>query len=56
LTDFISFLKKKIIRSKVIRNLTKNTALNPEFGHTQGDIKKDLEKNTLAFKGRGKGG
>ncbi len=29
---------------------------NPEFGHTQGDIKKDLEKITLAFKGRGKGG
>jgi hypothetical protein len=36
---------------KVICKVKKTQHQNPEFGHTQGEIFKNLQKSTLAFKG-----
>ncbi len=36
---------------RLIHKLMKTQHQNPEFGHTQGEIKKTLQKRTLAFKG-----
>jgi hypothetical protein len=37
--------------NRVIHKVRKTQHQNPEFGHTQGEIKKNLQKSTLAFKG-----
>ncbi len=39
--------------NKHIRKVTKTQHQNLEFGHTQGEIFKNLQKNTLTFKGEG---
>jgi hypothetical protein len=36
---------------RVIRKVRKTQQQNPEFGHTQGEIKKNLQKSSLAFNG-----
>jgi hypothetical protein len=43
--------KNQVRNSRVIREIRKTQHQNPEFGHTQGEIKKNLQKSTLAFKG-----
>ncbi len=35
--------------NRVIRKVRKTQHQNPEFGHTQGEIQKNLQKSTLAF-------
>jgi len=39
-----------------IRKVRKRRHQYPEFGHTQGEIQKKLQKSKLAFKGGGGGG
>jgi hypothetical protein len=36
--------------NRVICKVRKTQYQNPEFGHTQGEILKNLQKSTLAFK------
>jgi hypothetical protein len=36
---------------KVNRKVRKTQLRNPEFGHTQDEIQKSLQKSTLAFNG-----
>ncbi len=47
--SFPSLLTVQQIR--VIRKVRKTQHQNPEFGHTEGEIKKNLQKSKLAFKG-----
>jgi hypothetical protein len=37
--------------NRVIREVRQRQHQNPEFSHTQGEIKKNVQKSTLAFKG-----
>jgi hypothetical protein len=37
--------------NRVMRKVRQTHHQNPEFSHTQGEIKKNLQKNTLAIKG-----
>jgi hypothetical protein len=50
-----NYLSKLVLwlfeNNRVIRKVRKTQHQNPEFGLTQGEIKKKLQKNTLAFKG-----
>jgi hypothetical protein len=40
---------------KVICKIRKTEHHNPEFVHTHGDVKKNLQNNTLSFMGEGGG-
>jgi hypothetical protein len=48
---YIVIIMKKIPYNRVIHKVRKTQRQYPEFGHTQGEIKKNLQKSTLAFKG-----
>jgi hypothetical protein len=37
------------VDNRVIGKVRKTQHQNPEFGHTPGDIKKNLQKSTIAF-------
>jgi hypothetical protein len=39
--------------NRLIYKVTKTKHHNLEFGHRRGDIKKNLQKSTLTFKGEG---
>jgi hypothetical protein len=39
-----------VTHNRVICKIRQTQHQNPEFGHTQGDIKKNLQKSTLTFK------
>ncbi len=41
--------KKEKKHNRNIRKVKKRQHQYHEFGHTQGEIKKDMQKNTLAF-------
>jgi hypothetical protein len=40
---------KKSLDNTVIHKVRKTQHQNPEFGHTQSEIQKNLQKSTLAF-------
>ncbi len=40
-----------VLDIRLIHKVMKTQHQNPEFGHKQGEIKKTLQEQTLAFKG-----
>jgi hypothetical protein len=44
-------LLKLCLNIRVIRKVRKTQHQNPEFGHTQDEIKKNVQRSSLAFNG-----